>query len=269
MSKKLLFGVTAVMICLFELATAPAQADELDDIMHSGVIKISTDTAIPPAGMVNAQMRPIGSDVETAQLLAKDWGLKLVFVPTTGATRIPNVLSNKANIIISTLSVTPERGKVIDFSRPYTILQSVIGGPQNVTVSSIDGLKGMTVAVTRGTTQDAELTAIAPKEGFTVVRYDDDATLVTAGATGQARLIATSVALVNAVEQKNPESEFTPKFVLDNFNIAIGLKKGEPRLRDKLNAWVLVNLKNGKLNEIYKKYYGTALPASMRSPDVH
>ncbi len=269
MSKRFLLGFAIAAACFAGMAIASARADELDDIMKSGEIKISTDVAIPPAGMMDAQMHPIGSDVETAELLAKDWHLKLVRVPTTGATRIPNVLSDKANVIISTLSVTPERAKVIDFSRAYTILQSIVGGDKDVKVSSLEGLKGMSVAVTRGTTQDTKLTGLAAKYGFTVVRYDDDATLVTAGATGQSKLIATSVALVQAVDDKNPAANFEPKFVLDNFDIAIGVKKGEPRLVAKLNDWILANLKNGKLNEIYKKYYKVDLPASMRPPAVN
>ena len=249
--------------------TAAASADQLDDIIKSGTIRIATDVAIPPAGMMNGQMQPIGSDVETAQLLAKDWGLKLVFVPTTGPTRIPNVLSGKADIIISTLSVTSERAKVIDFSRAYAVLQSVVGGAPDIHADSIAGLKGMTVAVTRGTTQDTRLTHLAAANGFTVQRYDDDATLVTAGATGQSPLIATSVALVDAVDQKNPAAHFAPKFVLDNFDLAIGLKKGEPRLLAKLNQWVLANLQTGELNAIYKKYYKVDLPASMLPAGVH
>ena len=87
--------------------------------MKAKKIRIATDLAIPPSGMIDAAMKPTGSDVETAQLLAKDWGLELEFVQTTGATRIPNVQTNKADIIISTLSVTPERAKVIDFTKPY------------------------------------------------------------------------------------------------------------------------------------------------------
>ena len=264
-------GMLAGIVGLAALVAhaAPVWADQLDDIMRSGTLRVATDVAIPPAGMMNAQMQPVGSDVETAQLLAKDWGLKLEFVPTTGATRIPNVLSGKADVIISTLSVTPDRAKVIDFSRAYTVLQSVVGGAPGVHVDSIAGLKGMTVAVTRGTTQDSRLTALADANGFTVQRYDDDATLVTAGATGQSQLIATSVALVDAVRQKNPASGFAPKFVLDNFDIAIGLKKGEPRLLAKLNDWVLANLQNGKLNTIYKTYYKVDLPAAMQPPQVH
>lgn len=266
MIRRILLGAAAAS--LLGLAGVAARADALDDILRSGRIRIATDIAIPPAGMVDAQMRPTGSDVETAALLADDWHLTLVRVPTTGPTRIPNVLTGKADIIISTLSVTPERARVIAFSRPYAILQSVVGGPKDVTLSGIDGLRGMTVAVTRGTTQDTELTRLAGAKGFTVTRYDDDATLVTAGATGQATLLATSVALVQAVAQKNPASGFVPKFVLDNFDLAIGLRKGEPRLLEKLNEWVLANLKNGKLNDIYRRYYGADLPAAMRPPAV-
>ena len=99
----------------------------LDDIIKAKKIRIATDLAIPPSGMIDGAMKPTGSDVETAELLAKDWGLQLEFVQTTGATRIPNVQTNKADIIISTLSVTPERAKVIDFSKPYAALQSVVG----------------------------------------------------------------------------------------------------------------------------------------------
>jgi polar amino acid transport system substrate-binding protein len=81
-----------------------------------------TDLAIPPSGMMDAAMKPTGSDVEVAQLLAKDWGLELEFIPTTGATRIPNVNTGKADIIISTPSVTPDRAKVIDFTKRYATL---------------------------------------------------------------------------------------------------------------------------------------------------
>jgi polar amino acid transport system substrate-binding protein len=251
-----------VASCLTIIALA-AHADVLDDMMKAKKIRISTDVAIPPAGMMDANMKPTGSDVETAQLLAKDWGLELEFIPTTGATRIPNVNTGKADIIISTLSVTPERAKVIDFSKAYAVLQSVVGAPKAMAIKDWADLKGKSVTVTRGTTQDTELSAMAKDRDFKVVRYDDDATMVTAGATGQAEMVATSVALVNAISAKNPQKPWEPKFVIRNFDLAIGIKQGEPRLLAKLNEWVAANLKNGKLGAIYKKFYGVDLPAAM------
>ena len=53
-----------VASCLAVVALA-AHADLLDDIMKAKKIRISTDVAIPPAGMMDANMKPTGSDVET------------------------------------------------------------------------------------------------------------------------------------------------------------------------------------------------------------
>jgi polar amino acid transport system substrate-binding protein len=258
-----LFRTARVATALSFAALSAAHADLLDDIMKAKKIRISTDMAIPPAGMMDSNMQPIGSDVETAKLLAADWGVQIEWVPTTGATRIPNVNSGKADIIISTLSVTPERAKVIDFSKPYAVLQSVVGAPKTTAIKDWADLKGKSVTVTRGTTQDTELSGMANDKGFKVVRYDDDATMVTAGATGQAEMVATSVALVNAITAKNPAKPWEPKFVIRNFDLAIGTKHGEPRLQAKLSEWVATNLKNGKLNAIYKKYYHADLPSAM------
>jgi len=253
-----------VATCLTCAALA-VHADVLDDIMKAKKIRISTDMAIPPAGMMDSNMQPSGSDVETAKLLAQDWGLQIEWVPTTGATRIPNVNTGKADIIISTLSVTPERAKVIDFSKPYAVLQSVIGAKKDLPLKDWADLKGKTVAVTRGTTQDTELTAMAGERGFRMARYEDDATLLTAAVTGQADIVATSASLVNQMGAKNPERGFEPKFLIRNFDLAIGVKKGEPKLLEKLNEWITANLHNGKLNAIFKKYYNAELPAEMRS----
>jgi polar amino acid transport system substrate-binding protein len=254
---------TSLAAACLALVAMTAHAELLDDIMAAKKIRISTDVAIPPAGMMDASMQPTGSDVETAKLLAKDWGLQIEWVPTTGATRIPNLNTGKADIVISTLSVTPERAKVIDFSKPYAVLQSVVGAPKTAAIKDWGDLKGKEVTVTRGTTQDTELSAMANDKGYKVVRYDDDATMVAAGATGQASAVATSVALVNQISAKNPQNTWEPKFVIRNFDLAIGVKKGEPKLMAKLNEWVATNLKNGKLNAIYKKFYGVDLPATM------
>ena len=101
----------AAMVC----ASQAVQADVLDDIRKAGKIRIAIDLGVPPYGMTDAQMQPTGLDVEAAKALAKDWGLQFEHVPTTGASRIPSLQTGKADIVISTLSFTAERAKVIDF----------------------------------------------------------------------------------------------------------------------------------------------------------
>jgi polar amino acid transport system substrate-binding protein len=50
------------------------------------------------------------------------------------------------------------------------------------------------------------------------------------------------------------------KFVLDNFKLAIGVKKDETRLLEEVNKWVAARLKDGTLNAIYKQQFGSDLP---------
>jgi polar amino acid transport system substrate-binding protein len=258
------YAAALATVCVAALSSTAVRADLLDDVMKAKKIRIATDLAIPPSGMVDGNLKPTGSDVETAQLLAKDWGLELEFVQTTGATRIPNVQTNKADIIISTLSVTPDRAKVIDFTKAYAALQSVVGCLKSLEVKSWDDLKGKTIAVSRGTTQDTELTNMKDRN-LTLARFDDDATMVTAAISGQAECMATSATIVNQIGVKNPSRPFEPKVLIRNFDLAIGLRKGEPKLTEKLNEWITINLKNGKLNDIYKKFHGSELPKEMRS----
>ena len=98
-------ALLATLLCAS--LSLPALANTLEDIQKRGELRVATDMAIPPSGMLDASMKPVGSDVETAELLAKDWGLKLKFIETTGPTRIPNLQTGKADIVTSTLLVTP------------------------------------------------------------------------------------------------------------------------------------------------------------------
>lgn len=235
-----------------------AQADTLDNIKAAKKIRVSIDLAVPPSGMTDANMKPTGSDYDVAVLLAKDLGVALEVVPTVGATRIPNLQTGKADLIISTLAWTPERAKVIDYSVPYAPQISLVGGIKSLNVKSMADLAGKSVAVNRSTTQDTDLTQNA--KGATVVRYDDDAGVITAVVTGQADLVGTSNALFQTMVQKAPNRQLEQKFVLRVNDLGIGVRKDDPTLLAWVNEWVKANHANGKLNEIFKKYHGTDIP---------
>lgn len=231
-----------------------AQADQLDDVRAAKKIRIAIDLGAPPFGTTDASMNPTGSDVETARLLAKDLGVELEIVQTTGANRIPFLQTGKADVVISSLSVTPEREKVIDFSAPYAQIQAVVAAPKTMVVKTFADLAGKRVATARGTTNDRLATEGA--KGAQIVRFDDDSTLVTAIASGQVDIVATAPSLVKVMAEKAPSLGLETKFVMQSFPLGIGMRKGESKLQAWLNQWVAKNLENGKLTEIYRKYHG-------------
>ena len=256
--KRVLSGIAMAAIAVMGLAQV-ANADALDDIKKSGKIRIAVDLGVPPYGMTDDKMQPTGSDIETAKLLAADWGLQFEHVPTTGAARIPSLQTGKADLVISTLSITPERAKVIDFSKGYAVLRTVIAAPANIALKSMADLDGKTVGTVRGTTHDTQLTKEGPK-GMKLVRYEDDATEAQAFASGQVDIFSTAELLVAPINKKNPARQAEVKFGLYTFKLAIGVKKDEKRLVEEVDKWILANLKNGKLDAIYKKYHGNGLP---------
>ena len=235
-------------------AMASAHADLLDDIKAAKKIRVAIDLGVPPYGMTDSQMNPSGSDVETARLLAKDLGVELEIVQTTGANRIPFLQTGKADIVISSLSVTPEREKVIDFSVPYAQILSVIAGPKAVVIKGFEDLGGKRVASTRGTTNDKLATEGA--KDAQMVRFDDDATLITAVSSGQVDIVATSPALVKTIRENSPQREIEVKFVMKGFPLGIGLRKGEAKLQKWINEWIQTNSTNGQLVAIHKKFHG-------------
>lgn len=246
---------SAVALAAVAAATS-ARADLLDDVKAAKKIRIAIDLGVPPYGMTDGQMNATGSDVETARLLAKDLGVELEIVQTTGANRVPFLQTGKADIVVSSLSVTPEREKVIDFSVPYAQILSVVAGPKAVAIKGFDDLAGKRVATTRGTTNDKLATEGAKDvKGAQIVRFDDDATLITAVTTGQVEIAATSPALVK-VMREGSQRDIEVKFVMKGFPLGIGMRKGEARLQKWINDWIQANTANGQLTAIHKRFHG-------------
>lgn len=239
------------------VACLPAMA-ELADIKAAGKLRVGIDLGAPFYGYVDDKMRPVGSDVEAAQLLAKDLGLAIEIVNTTNSARIPNLLSNKIDLVISSLSITPERQKAVDFSIPYGAIQAAVGAPKSLKIAGIEDLAGKTVAVTRGGPQDKLVTERAPQAK--VVRFDDEAASITAAATGQADIVAITPPIIAAIAKRNPSRDFEVKFVLQSYQLGVAMRKNQPELMAAVNSWIKTNLANGKLNDIHVKYAGVPIP---------
>ena len=65
------------------------------------------------------------------------------------------------------------------------------------------------------------------------------------------------------MQKRAPEKQLELKFAQNEFDLGIALNKNQPALKAWINNWVKTNLKNGKLNAIYKKYHGRDLPESV------
>lgn len=244
-------------VCLVGATPAAAQ-DGLAAIKAAGKIRVALEFGRPPWGFKDDALKPTGSDYETATLLAKDLGVALEVVEVTGPNRVPFLVSNRADVVISTFSITPERQKVIDFSVPYASAVQFVAASKGIELKSQADLADKRVGVTRGTTGDTVLTKLSIP-GVEVVRFDDESTNMTALASGQVDIVVQEPAVIARVAQQNPAKEIEKKFVIAEFDVGIGLRKNDETLKAYLDNWIRANLKNGELNRIYEKFQGAPL----------
>lgn len=249
-------AVTAVVA-----ATAGiARAEAMDDILSRGVVRVAIAVTAPPFGFMNDKNEPDGSDVAAAKLLAKDLGVKLEIVPVTASNRMAYLQSGRVDLTMSTLSVDPQRAKVIDFSSPYETIRAVVLAPKDVKITSPADLVGKKISAPRGTTNEADLAAIAP-EGAEIIRFDDEAGAMNALASGQVDAYAVGEPLAGPLRKRFPDRDYEAKIVLRNNYQCVGMPRGNPALLQWVNSWVFYHLHSTtELRDIYKKYIGIDLP---------
>jgi len=254
--------VVALSAFAFVMHAAKADTDTLTRIQQTKKIRIAIDPNVPPWSYKNDKLELTGSEYDTAVLLAKDIGATMEVVITNGASRIPLLMTDKADIVVSAMTITPEREKVVAFSRPYSGTTSAVAGPKNVEIKTLNDLVGKRVAVARGTVHDTDMTKMAPP-GVELVRFDDESTTMTAVLSGQVDFIAQSTTLTEGINKRNPAKQLENKVILRNSLHGMAMRKEDVKLKAWVDQWVKTNMENGKLEAIFKKHQNADLPAEV------
>jgi len=236
-----------------------ASAQSVADIKKKGEVTIGMLVDFPPYGTTSSDNKPDGYDADVAKLLAKDWGVKANIVAVTGPNRIPFLLTNKVDLLVASLAVTPERAKQVTFSAPYSAATIVLYGKTGLKAASGADLKGVRVGVARASTQDVVLTAVAAP-GTEIRRFDDDASAMQALLSGQVDAIGCSLTVAAQIAKRAPAKTFETKFTLKQQQMAVALRPGQDELLKAVNDFVARNTANGELNKLYNKWLGTDLP---------
>ena len=258
--KRLLTIIAAVALTC--AAATLARADDLVTIIANGVVRIGVPVDVPPFGSQDAGRNPVGLDVELAESIGKALGVKVELQQITGANRIPYLVTNKIDIVIAALGMTPERAKQITYTSPYADTFDAVYGPKSLSITSAAELGGHKIVVTKGTTQDITLTGMNAEANF--MRTEDDATATTAYLSGQAELIATNSLVVQELLKQNAGKEFDRKFLLARGPAHMGVRMGEQNLANWLNVFIYSAVMSGELDRLTQKYLGHAyepLPA--------
>ncbi|MDE2363360.1 MAG: transporter substrate-binding domain-containing protein [Hyphomicrobiales bacterium] len=250
----------ALVLAFFgAMASPPAFAQTIQELVKAGTVKIGVISGAPPFGTVNEKGETVGYDVDVANLLGKYLGVKVEIVPLTAPARIPSLESRKADILVATLAPTPERAKAVMFSMPYSAFQMGIVAPKTTEIKDLKALGGKKVGVPRGGTQDVALTRMNIP-GVTIVRFDDDATATQAMIAGQVDATATPNTIANELMKQRPEANLQLKFVFSQQPNSIAVRKDAFELKQWINNFLYYVKLDGELDEIHRKWIGSPLP---------
>lgn len=246
------------LLGLSAMAAGPASAASLEEIMANGKIVIGVQNDLPPYSLIDEKNKPVGYDIEVAQQLAERLGVELELVVLTPANRVPYLISNRVDAVVATVGITPERREAIGFTRPYLVFQTVMVAPKDNPVTSHETIGDSVVGLTRGTAHDAMMSA-AP-EGTRIMRFDDDATTVTALVTGQVDMMPNGVPIIKEIIKRHPERNLEIKYVLANTYAGVGVNKDNVALIERLDEVITAMEADGTLGGIFLEWIGTEMP---------
>ncbi len=246
-----LFSASAVLLCLG--AAAPASA-----------LGLCVEGAYPPFSQVAPDGSITGFDIDIGQALCKQMGETCTLVKVDWDGIIPALLEKKCDAIMASMSATPERAQVIDFSaKYYQVPNRFVAKAGTDMVDTPEGMAGKTVGVQRGTIHQAYMEAHYPDTKLALYGTQDEADLDLAAGRVDA-LMADMISLDDGF-LKTPAGQgfaffgepnhFDP--AIHGTGASIGVRKDDTTLRDQFSAAILAIRADGTYQEISDKYFGT------------
>src|SRR5258706_7070122 len=112
-----ILGVASTLV-LGMLVPGLAGADAMQDIKAKGTLVVGTKADYRPFGFLDPSGKIVGFELDLAADIAKRLGVKLELVPVVAANRIQFLQQGKIDLMIATMSDTPERRKIVDIVDP-------------------------------------------------------------------------------------------------------------------------------------------------------
>ena len=238
--------------------TAPAKADDLAKIKKAGEMKISLSGAYPPFSMVNDQNQVVGFDVSIGEAIAERMGVKPVIVTTAWDGIIAGLLADKYDTIVGSMTITPEREKVVDFVGPYYHAGRAVFVAKDSKTSSYKDLKGKTIGVTLGETHEKWARAQTDM-GWTIKTYKGLPELLLELEHGRidAMIIDSIPGEVAIQKNKQPIRRLdTPDIEGGSVAIGIAIRQHNPELKAAMQKALDEIMKDGTYTKIAMKWVG-------------
>lgn len=225
-------------------------------------LKLGIEAAYPPFASKTADNQIVGFDYDIGQALCAEMKVQCVWKENEFDGLIPALKVKKVDAIISSMSITPERMKSVDFSDRYYRIPARLVVRKSSGITDIPAqLKGLRIGVQRATNFERYVTDKFVPAGAQVVSYSsqNEVFLDLLGGRIDATM-ASSVAIDEGLLKKPEGKDYAfvgPTFTEEQYfgtGIGVAVRKGDPLLR-RLNQALTAIRANGTYDQIQKKYF--------------
>lgn len=225
-------------------------------------IKFGVDPSYAPFESKDASGQLVGFDIDLGNAICKELKVTCTWVEGDFDGLIPSLGSGKIDAALSSLTETPVRAAVIDFSaRLFNSPSSLLTLKGSaIKASDLTTLKGKTIGVEQGTIQEKYAKAKLAPLGATVKAYAnqdavyDDLKSGRLDASMQDKLQAELGFLKTADGAKFASADLSDEML--PAEIAIGIKKGNKDLKALIDKGIEAMHKDGTYTTLQKKYFG-------------
>ena len=220
-------------------------------------IKIGSDTTYPPFETVDETKKIVGFDPDLMDEICRRANCKAKFTTTAWDGIFVALAQGQFDAVVSGVTITEERRKTIAFSEPYLRYgQVVLVRADETAITGVDALKGKTVAVQTGTTNDEKATALKKD-----------------GSVGDVRRYETFALAVKALINKDVDAVIIDSFAADGYigvnpgqlkkvgapftseALGIAFKQGDTTLKQAFDAALSQIKADGSLARLYTKWF--------------
>ncbi|MFX1534516.1 MAG: transporter substrate-binding domain-containing protein [Promethearchaeota archaeon] len=251
-------------ITVTNIKPAAAQASgTLAEILARGCLIIGTDPTYPPFEAVNATTGDYeGFDIDLANQIAIHIGVGLQVEESEWDPIIPNLKAKKFDMIVSAMTITPEREEEVDFSRwYYKSAQAILvpaGNPLGIT-SEEDLNQTLTIGVQSGTTSDIWVNENLDLELVTLNTYTNILLAITALKNEQVDVVLGDHAVLAQDALVSGETEVVDTYSPEDFGIACRTADADllDAVNDVLDDLLGLNPNNPEPTDLYNIMYYT------------
>lgn len=261
------------VLAIFAGAAGAADQDlwdksTLNAIVKRGELRVGLETGYIPFEMRDKRGDIIGFDVDIARLMARSMGVKVRFVNTQWDGIIPALLTDKFDILMSGMTITPERNLQVNFADPYiTVGQTILINRKLVDkIHSYEDLNDPKYIVATKLGVTGEIAAHRYIGKSTIKTFESEADGAQEVRNGRADAFVYDLPFNAIYAAQYPDTLVHLKEPFTHEPIGWAVRKGDPDFLNWLDHFLAQMRNDGTYDALYKKWFeGTAWLVNINS----